>query len=653
MKQSKIPPPGKFRAVCIIACLMQCHSLVLTAQSSYDADQPLIPPVPPTAGDNCGFGVNALNTSVTGNKNTAMGNFALTSNLGGETNTANGFEALFSNVNGSSNTGIGYKTLHDNDGDYNTAVGSKALFSNQSGQANTAIGANALFSSISTNNNTAVGTNALLNTDSGNMGFGTDNTAIGFNAMVNNQNGYQNAALGKDALSNMVDGYNNTAFGFKSSGGNGFGGGNGYSNSSFGWKAMSNIYNGFYNTATGYAAMQTNPDGSGNSAFGHSALQDLLGSTSGWGWANVAMGQNAGQHTKYGVENTAVGYGALLYADDGSITGGGNVAVGYGALAYNKAGIYNTAAGFFALFATGPYAFNTAIGAYADIASPTLYNSAGIGYYARPDSSDKIRVGNANCTYYESPVAVTPSDGRFKYDVRSEDVKGLSFIRELRPVMYNFDTKKYSEHLLQSVHDSIKSDYLSSDFSMSSGMRHSGFIAQEVELAARKSGYNFSGLEIALTERHHYALSYDLFVVPLVKAVQEQQEMINSQEKDKQELLGKLAATHTRIEAAKAAMIPNIVTDPASGFAPGFQMKASEGASSNDITVAYELPKSYNKVQMIVYNLAGEQESVVECQSGICASAAIPTASLAPGIHLVSIVGDEELLGSQNIIISR
>jgi trimeric autotransporter adhesin len=60
-------------------------------------------------------------------------------------------------------------------------------------------------------------------------------------------------------------------------------------------------------------------------------------------------------------------------------------------------------------------------------------------------------------------------------------------------------------------------------------IRRSGFIAQEVEQAALKAGYNFSGLIKPRSSNEHYSLSYDAFVVPLVKAVQEQQTVINAQ----------------------------------------------------------------------------------------------------------------------------
>src|SRR6476659_8758404 len=51
--------------------------------------------------------------------------------------------------------------------------------------------------------------------------------------------------------------------------------------------------------------------------------------------------------------------------------------------------------------------------------------------------------------------------------------------------------------------------------------KHTGFIAQEVEQAAGKLHYEFSGVDKPKTSDDLYGLRYDEFVVPLVKAVQE------------------------------------------------------------------------------------------------------------------------------------
>jgi len=124
----------------------------------------------------------------------------------------------------------------------------------------------------------------------------------------------------------------------------------------------------------------------------------------------------------------------------------------------------------------------------------------------------------------------TPSDGRFKYHVQ-EDVKGLDFILHLRPVTYQFDVKRFDT---QWNHEAGKgantTNYtIQAAYDEASRIRRSGFIAQEVEQAALKSNYDFSGLIKPKTEQEHYSLSYDAFVVPLVKAIQEQQKIIDAQ----------------------------------------------------------------------------------------------------------------------------
>ena len=62
-------------------------------------------------------------------------------------------------------------------------------------------------------------------------------------------------------------------------------------------------------------------------------------------------------------------------------------------------------------------------------------------------------------------------------------------------------------------------------------MIFSGFIAQEVESAAKQSGYDFSGVDAPKNENDFYGLRYGDFVVPLVKTVQEQQSIITDLQK--------------------------------------------------------------------------------------------------------------------------
>ena len=79
-----------------------------------------------------------------------------------------------------------------------------------------------------------------------------------------------------------------------------------------------------------------------------------------------------------------------------------------------------------------------------------------------------------------------------------------------------------------------------------------GFIAQEVELTAKKSGYDFSGVDAPKNDKDSYGLRYSEFVVPLVKAMQEQQTLIQSQQAINQDQLGMIQSQQVTNENQQA-----------------------------------------------------------------------------------------------------
>ncbi|KAF2338082.1 tail fiber domain-containing protein, partial [Flavobacterium ginsenosidimutans] len=116
------------------------------------------------------------------------------------------------------------------------------------------------------------------------------------------------------------------------------------------------------------------------------------------------------------------------------------------------------------------------------------------------------------------------SDSRLKKDIATSTY-GLNFINKLRPVTYKMKTGTTE---LQS-----------------------GFIAQEVETTANSIGYQFSGIVKPQNDSDYYSLRYSEFVVPLVKAVQEQQKLIEDQQtqiSEQQKLLGAKDAKILEIE---------------------------------------------------------------------------------------------------------
>jgi hypothetical protein len=249
----------------------------------------------------------------------------------------------------------------------------------------------------------------------------------------------------------------------------------------------------------------------------------------------------------------------------------------------NTTGNGNTAIGNRALATLVSGNFNTAIGDSADVFGvTTATNSTAIGYQALVNANNNIVLGNASITRIGGIVGwTTVSDGRYKKSV-AEDVKGLDFIMKLRPVTYQFDFDKirgeryagkaastgeeemnfpsrvkYTRAGMQTIpgSGSARTPAVSKDGTPVSAayeaevrrndqIRYSGFIAQEVEAAAQKAGYSFSGVDGPKNEKDNYGLRYAEFVVPLVKAVQEQQRLIEQQ----QQLIEKLSRRVDELE---------------------------------------------------------------------------------------------------------
>jgi hypothetical protein len=326
--------------------------------------------------------------------------------------------------------------------------------------------------------------------------------------------------LGYQAGANITTAKNNTAIGAGAL----FLNSTGFDNTVMGADAMQNNSGGFSNTAIGRMAMFNNTNGAGNTAVGNSALISNRGND------NVGVGSFSGLAVN-GSRNTAVGNWSQGCCGD---VGNENTSVGY-ISGYGFRGSNNVAVGAYASSVVFTGDRNTVIGSHSFIAGnvsgSTILgsnsiversNSTAIGAGVIVNVPNKVRIGNAAVTVIEGQVPFTsPSDGRFKFGVQ-EDVKGLDFIMNLRPVTYYFDTRRFDQQL----GNASASDEA---YDAATHIRRTGFIAQEVEDAAKRSGYDFSGVITPNNERKHYSLSYDAFVVPLVKAMQEQQQIINEQ----------------------------------------------------------------------------------------------------------------------------
>jgi hypothetical protein len=350
-----------------------------------------------------------------------------------------------------------------------------------------------------------------------------DNIAIGAGAGNTSQTGINNILFGYEAGKSIISGNNNFFAGYRS--------GQAFTQNQFGGNIFIGEDVGYYSTSgsdnilLGKFAGKRYINPSNIIAIGQKAGGGgLTASFSNIG-PSVFIGGLSGQFCA-GNYNVMVGYASGF----SNTTGSNNVNLGYWAGSANTTGSKNLFIGTNSgnMNQTGEKII--CIGDQSNTNSANLINSTAIGSSSIVNASNKIWLGNTTTEYIGGLLSWnTPSDALFKENI-SGNVPGLAFISLLQPKSYTFNTKKFTEHLVQMMPDSMQQKYLSEDFGASSAIRRTGFLAQEVDEACNTIGYDFDGITKPDPENptSHYSISYASFVVPLVKAVQEQQVLIIS-----------------------------------------------------------------------------------------------------------------------------
>ncbi len=323
----------------------------------------------------------------------------------------------------------------------NTFVGFRAGEGNSAGSANTFIGSSA----------------GRDNVD------GVSNTYVGSAAGSSSTSGSHNAFFGALAGTQNISGKDNSFFGSST----GLLNTTGKDNAFFGSKAGLFNVDGSRNSFFGSGAGHRNTSGQDNSFFGAAA-----GSNNVSGSANVHMGFLSG-HRSDGSNNTFIGH----FSAEQNVSGDANVFVG------QFVGFTNT---------TGSN--NTLVGAEADVLSSDLENATAIGYRARVDASNEIRLGNTFITRIEGQVPFSSgSDQRLKESIKPIAV-GMDFISDLNPVIYHRKSNQAPDQEM-------------------------GLIAQEILASLHKFGLENTGSVYKGTDGY-YSVRYNDLFAPIIKALQ-------------------------------------------------------------------------------------------------------------------------------------
>ncbi|MFA6198268.1 MAG: tail fiber domain-containing protein [Patescibacteria group bacterium] len=280
-------------------------------------------------------------------------------------------------------------------------------------------------------------------------------------------------------------------------------------------------------TINGLRAGRGSGNVDGNTIFGNGAGASITTATQ-----QTAIGYQALSSITNTFENTAVGFQALKSTTSSSnvavgrsaltalTTAAGNVAIGTRSQLNNVSGGYNVSAGYLALENVTSGNFNVGIGRGSGPTSGALENTINIGYGATTSASNSVRIGNASISSATIQVAFSsPSDVRLKENIKDSSL-GLGFINSLRPVQYN-----------------MKNGNGKTDF---------GFIAQDIEKLVSPDEYNMLLIDNDAEKTRN--LRYNDLMAPMVKAIQEQSQIIDKQSHTIDELTARLDRLEQKVK---------------------------------------------------------------------------------------------------------
>lgn len=534
-------------------------------------------------------GTTIWNSGMLGNSNYSIRNVAL-----------NSFPLLINSTNDNISlcTAAGNVGIGTNAPDYKLKVSGDAMFNGvRVGKGSGAV-----------SSNTGVG-GGVLNSNT----TGERNTGAGFESLRLNTTGSFNCAFGTHALMQNTAGSNNSAFGENALNSN-----TASFNSAFGRQALYSNTTGTNNTAAGYAALQSNEQGSNNSAFG----------------ANAMFSNGKSEN------NTAVGFSALT----SNVSGSHNTATGVYSLPLHVLGVGCTANGFQALKNDSIGNYNTGIGAFADVKQNNLTNATSLGFEAIATASNLVMLGNTSVTAVKAAGSfVIYSDGRFKNNVQ-ENVPGLDFINLLNPVTYNYNIHALNKFI--GANTELHTDKNIEDAIMSKEKKlYSGFIAQDVEVAAHKLGYDFSGVYKPQNESDPYGLSYADFTVPLVKAVQELS-------KQNEELKNEIADMKKYIETICNNSLQIKTSNPKQETMNCLQQNQPNPFGETTI-LNYSLASDARNAQVVIRSLNGKLVKSITLSSTDKGKITIDARELSSGTYTYTLMVNNKSVDTKLMVVTR
>jgi hypothetical protein len=223
------------------------------------------------------------------------------------------------------------------------------------------------------------------------------------------------------------------------------------------------------------------------------------------------------------------------------------------------------------------------------------------------------------------------SDGRFKLDVK-EDVSGLDFIKKLRPVSYTLNKDSFNKFV-----GVEESSHNNRSVAREKPLRHTGFVAQEVEAIVKKTGYVFHGVDAPKNEKDYYGIRYEEFVVPLVKAVQELSAKVEEQQQTISALLLKDDSSEQKATDSQGSILYDATPNP----------------FSSETEVKMKLAETVQNASVIIYNMEGKELKSFMVKTRGETSVKISSNELQAGMYLYTLLVDGKIVSTKRMVLTR
>ncbi|HEY2726954.1 MAG TPA: hypothetical protein VGI61_07260, partial [Parafilimonas sp.] len=243
------------------------------------------------------------------------------------------------------------------------------------------------------------------------------------------------------------------------------------------------------------------------------------------------------------------------------------------------------------------------------------------------------------------------------------------FINKLQPITYMLDLNAVDS--IEGMHgykDSFGKAVQKTFFDISSKKEkeqiiYTGFVAQDVEKAAKSLNYNFSGVDASKNDKDLYGLRYAEFVVPLVKAVQELsakndslqnqndvQQKINADLQNQiNELKAMITGTSSKVIASTSSLSSQVVE---------LGMNASLGQNApnpfnNTTTINYVLPVNNGNAYISFIASNGQTLKQIRLSGQGKCTLTVKANELLSGAYQYALIVDGKIIDTKQMVLVK